>query len=287
MDTENQLPSPRAQLVKEKSVTMEYFLETSKLDRATADLLVKYDKDGDGSFSKDEVVAIILDLREAIKSNEDLGASNKFFKRLLVAAVIFCVLLLTSMAGISYAVAALTANTEVQSDGTLLSKGTTTAIATDARANIYGVNKSEAGYCLTAAEAFTIRDSVLAGRQVLVETNDEESNTHVVEQLIASGATIDDEAQEYCFSTPESTTPICLTRSDECTQERRPRLLKVEAARRLQEFPGPRRLHYCDKFSHIEDTHSDGTVCKDYFCMDYDNFLDYSWDCGYYAIYFG
>jgi hypothetical protein len=87
------------------------------------------------------------------------------------------------MFGLSYAVAALTANTELQSDGTLVSKGTTTAIATDSRANLYVINKSEAGYCLTAAESFTIRDSVLAGRQVLFESSDGESNTNVVEQL--------------------------------------------------------------------------------------------------------
>jgi hypothetical protein len=200
---------------------MEYYIKTSHIDDATADLMVKYDKDGDGSFSKDEVVAIILDLREAIKCNKDLGTSNKLFKRLFMGAVVFVVLLLTSMLGISYAVAVLTASTQVQSDGTLLAKGTTTAIATDSRATLYGINKSEAGYCLTAEEAFTIRDSVLAGKQVLVETNDEESNTHVVEQFLASGAVIDDEAEKYCFHTPESATPICLTRSDECTEERR------------------------------------------------------------------
>jgi hypothetical protein len=212
---------------------MEFYIKTSNIDEVTADMMRKYDKDGDGVFDKDEVVAIISDLRGAMKSNKQLDASSRLFKRLFIAAVFFCVLLLTAMVGISYTVAILTANTEVRSDGTLLAKGTTTAIATDTFANLYRINKSEAGYCLTAEEAFTIRDSVLAGRQVLVETNDEESNTHVVEQFIASGAVIDDDAEEYCFHTPESsTTPICLVRSDECTQE----------GRRLDEFLGRRRL---------------------------------------------
>jgi hypothetical protein len=226
---------------------MEYFLESSNLDRATADLLVKYDKDGDGSFNKDEVVAIILNLREAIKSNEDLGASNKMFKRLLMAAFFFCALLFTSMFGLSYAVAALSANTEVTSDGTLLSKGTTTTIATDSRANIHGVNNSEAGYCLSAAEVLTIKDSILAGRQVLLEGNDDEGNTNIVEQLIPSGAVIDDATANYCFYTPEGTT-VCLVPSDGCTQQRR-RLWKAAAARRLQEgIPAPhRRLGFCDQ----------------------------------------
>jgi hypothetical protein len=203
------------------SLSLDDYIKTSNIDEVTADMMVKYDKDGDGSFSKDDVVAIILDLREAIKSNKDLGTSNKLFKNLFVAVVVFCLLLLTSMLGISYAVAVLTANTQVQSDGTLLAKGTTTAIATANSANLYAIKKSEAGYCLTVEEGLIIRDNILAGRQVLVETNDEESNSHVVEQLIASGAVIDDEAQRYCFHTPESTTRMCLTLSDECTQERR------------------------------------------------------------------
>jgi hypothetical protein len=224
---------------------MEYFIKTSNVDEVTADMMRKYDKDGDGVFNKDEVVAIISDLRGAIKSNEQLDASSKLFKRLFMAAVFFCALLLTSMVAISYAVAILTANTEVRSDGTLLAKGTTTAIATDSIANLYSINKSEAGYCLTVEEGLIIRDSVLAGRQVLVETNDEESNTHVVEQLIASGAVIDDEAEKYCFHTPESTTPICLTRSDECTQERR--RLDESLGRRLQ-GRGPSYMNFSTRW---------------------------------------
>jgi hypothetical protein len=248
---ESQAPTPRSELAKEKSVTMEYFLETSELDRSTADLLVKYDKDGDGSFSKDEVVAIILDLREAVKSNEDLGAANTLFKRLLTGAVIFCALLFTSMFGLSYTVAVLTATTQVQSDGTLLSAGTTTVIATDSRSNLFDVSNSEAGYCLSAAEVLAIKDSVLAGRQVLLEGNDDEGNTNIVEQLIPSGAVLDDTTRNYCFYTPEGTT-VCLVPSDGCAQQRR-------RARRLQEgIPEPRRrLGGCGKKKY-PDSNDDG-----------------------------
>jgi hypothetical protein len=103
----------RRDIVKEKSATMEHFLETSDLDAATADMLKTYDQNGDGSFSKAKVVTII----------QTLGASNKFFKRLLIASFICCALLLTSMFGLSYTVAAITASTKVQSDGTMLSSG--------------------------------------------------------------------------------------------------------------------------------------------------------------------
>jgi hypothetical protein len=239
---------------------MEDYIMTSNIAEATAHLLRTYDQDGDGEFDRNEVVAIIRDLRGATKSNEQLDASRRLFKRLFKATAFCSVLLLTSMLGISYAVAVLTASTQVQSDGTLLAKGTTTTIATDSRANRYGINKSEAGYCLSAEEVFTIRDSVLAGRQVLVETNDEESNTHSVEQLIPSGAVLDDEAEKYCFYTRGITTPICLTRSVECTQARR-RLWKVEAARRLQEFPG-RRLVFCDLYENIF-----MNDCLEHFCL--------------------
>jgi hypothetical protein len=249
---------------------MEFYIKTKNLDdEVTADMLRTHDKNGNSVFGKDEVVAIIHDLRGVMKSNEQLDASSRLFKRLFMVAVFVCVLLLTSLVAMSYAFAALSTNTQVRSDGALLAKGTTTAIATATSAKLYAINKSEAGYCLTAEEAFTIRDSVLAGRQVLVETNDEESNTRLVEQLIASGAVIDDGAQKYCFSTPERSTPICLTRSVECTQARR-RLWKVEAARRLLEFPG-RRLSFnifCNEYSNIAENIKEGGGCLGHFCRE-------------------
>jgi hypothetical protein len=210
------------QVTSDSSMSMACYIKTSNIDEVTADMLKTYDQDGDGVFDRNEVVTIIRDLRGVMKSKEQLEASSRFFKRLFMAAVFFCGLALASMVGISYAVAILTANTQVRSDGTLLAKGTTTSIATDTSATHYGINKSEAGYCLSSAEASTIRDSVLAGRQVFVETNDEESNTHAVEQLMASGAVLNDEAEEYCFYTPETNARrMCLTRSIECAQERR------------------------------------------------------------------
>jgi hypothetical protein len=253
---------PQENQVTSDSVSMEYYIKTSNFDdEVTADMLRTYGKDGNSVFEKDEVVAIIRDLRGVMKSNEQLDASGRLFKRLFMGAVFFWVLLLTAMVGISYAVAILTANTQVRSDGALLVKGTTTAIATDSIANLYAINKSEAGYCLTAAEAFTIRDSVLAGRQVFVETNDEDSDTRVVQQLIPSGAVIDGEAEKYCFYTRGgSTTPICLTRSVQCTQARR----------RLQEFPGRRLgfISFCDDFRNIAKNMKEGSGCLGHFCRE-------------------
>jgi hypothetical protein len=187
-------------LVKEKSVTMEYFLETSHLDAATADMLKKYDQNGDGSFSKSEVVAIILDLRETIKANESLGASNKFFKRLLIASFIFCALLLTSMFGLSYAVAAITANTEVQSDGTMLSRGGASVIATASVASKYDFGRNDNGqYCIPPEEMQAITEQVFSGRDVLVELGEFTENHKLVEQLQAAGADVNEASGAVCF----------------------------------------------------------------------------------------
>jgi hypothetical protein len=196
---ENSGPS-RSDLLKEKSVTMEYFLEARHLDAATADMLKNYDKDGDGSFSKDEAVAIILDLRETMRANETLGASNKLFKRLLIASFIFCALLLTSMFGLSYAVAIITANTEVQSDGTLLSKDGTSVIATASAASKFDFGRNDNGqYCIPPEETQAIMEQVFSGRTVLVELAEFTENHKLVEQLQANGADIDEATGVICF----------------------------------------------------------------------------------------
>jgi len=192
---------------KDKSVTMEYFIETSHLDTATADMLRKYDKSGVGTFSKDEVVSIILDLRETLRKNEILGNSNKLFKRLLFGSIGFIVLLLASMFGLSYAVAALTANTEVQNDGTLLAKNTDTAISTDSRAIVHEVTASNEQYCLMSTEVAAIKDEVLAGKNVVMQINDSATS---LEQLFASGSKFDE--NQACFWVPEKGKHDCFNK---------------------------------------------------------------------------
>jgi hypothetical protein len=194
------LGSTRRDLVKEKSVTMEHFLETSDLDAATAEMLKTYNQNGDGSFSKAKVVAIILDLRETKRANESLGASNRFFKRLLIATFIFCALLFTSMFGLSYAVAAITANTEVQSDGTMLSRGGASVIATASIASKYDSGRNDNGqYCIPPEEMQSITEQVFSGRTVLVELSEFTENHRLVEQLQASGADLDEASGGLCF----------------------------------------------------------------------------------------
>jgi len=188
---------------------MEYFLEVSHLDAATAELLKKYDRDGNGSFSKDEVVAIILDLREATQSNEMLGASNKMFKRLLIAAVCFCVLLLTSMFGLSYAVAALTAKINVDSNGVMTNVDGTAIVKTDSTAFNYRAESVDGDvHCLTASERKAILTQVTSGSNVLLERDAINGTQKQVDKLSSSKIQYHDDGS-VCFISSDGTS-ICM-----------------------------------------------------------------------------
>eukprot|EP00934_Nitzschia_sp_Nitz4_P005662 Nitzschia sp. Nitz4//scaffold173_size47512//11771//12700//NITZ4_007154-RA/size47512-augustus-gene-0.2-mRNA-1//1//CDS//3329538790//5652//frame0 len=229
---------PARNIVRNKSVTMEYFLETTHLDEATADLLRQYDADGNGSFSKEEVVAIIVDLREAIKSNKMLGESNKLIKRLLLASIFFCVILLTSMFGLSYAVAAITAKTDVNSAGLMVSKDGSVVIATDSTATMHHITTNEEGAaCVTTVELAQIETSTLEGRNVLIETSG--NNTHTaINQVTAGGYEYDEENDRMCFGTTLGS-QVCFEVSDSCvtSEERhRRRLEEVDAECEAEEY---------------------------------------------------
>jgi len=188
---------------------MEYFLEVSHLDTATAELLKKYDRDGNGSFSKDEVVAIILDLREAMHSNEMLGASNKMFKRMLLVAVGFCVLLLTSMFGLSYAVAALTAKINVDSNGVMTTVDGTAIVKTDSTAFTYQAVKGDGDYhCLTATEKEALMQQLMSGSSVLLERDDLNGTQKQVEKL--SSSTIQMQQDGSVCLTSSSGSTVCM-----------------------------------------------------------------------------
>jgi hypothetical protein len=229
---------PVRELVKEKSVTMEYFLETSHLDATTAEMLKKYDKDGNGSFSKDEVVAIVLDLREAMHSNELLGKSNTMFKRLFLVVTAFSLLLLTSIFGLSYAVAALTANTDVRSDGLMLTKDGSAVIATDNVASEYSVGPNSDGvYCLSLQEGGEIIFAAKQGRNVLLTVGDEGGVEHTL-SMSANG--MEHVGDAYCFWNAETQSQNCLTyvSGRSCVAHDASGRRKLEQGRELQDDQG-------------------------------------------------
>ena len=187
-----------------RSMTMEYFIETRNLDRETAEILKQYDKDGNGSFSKDEVVTIILDLREKRRENEALKIANDLFRKVLIALCILCVLLLAGMFGLSFAVAALTANTDVTTDGTLVANdGSDNMIATDSAANVYEIPKIDDIHCMPIEEAEVLKDQVLSGRNVIVQLDDFTDGHVIVESLNPSGADVDKATGGICFPAPQ------------------------------------------------------------------------------------
>ena len=151
----------------QRSQTMLEFIETRKLDQETRDLLLKYDEDMNGHFSKDEVVQIITDLKDQAKTAEMPDAARLLYKRLFIGACVLCALLLAGMFGLSYAVAVLTANTNVNSKGTMTAAGNPNAlIATDSSANVYHTIKHNGNYCIPPGESAVIIEQALSGRNV-------------------------------------------------------------------------------------------------------------------------
>merc|ERR1712150_150950 len=168
---------------------------------------------GSGVFRKDDVLSIIHDLRNTLKTNQSLDESNKLYKRLLWSAIAFCFLLLSGMFGLSYAVAALTKNSQVSASANLMSLDGKSLIATDATANLYKLGPHPTGddnsvYCVPTDEAVTMTEQALSGRNVLLELGDYggENTQAVVEELSARGAVKLESTGEQgktCFPAPE------------------------------------------------------------------------------------
>jgi len=151
---------------------MEYFLESTHLDNATAEMLKKYDTDGNGSFTKYEVVEIILDLRREIESNAALGRTNKFLRQAICAAVVFCLILMSSIFGLTYAVAALTAKLDVDaSTGVMTTPDGKHVVVTDSFSYKAVTSHDEltGTHCLASAELGDLIGRVVNGNGVNLE----------------------------------------------------------------------------------------------------------------------
>jgi hypothetical protein len=197
---------------------MEYFLESSHLDSATADMLRKYDRDGNGSFSKDEVVAIILDLREAMQSNEMLGASNKMLRRVVVAVLSVCFFMLAATFGLTYAVVALTAKMDINSNGVMTTTDGKTVVATDSTGyRISPLMDEETGaFCISGFDAVSLVDQTTSGRTNVIVQFDGINGTQTSIQGISGGVVdIDNETGKTCFTGPQGN-QVCMEKTDDC-----------------------------------------------------------------------
>ena len=151
---------------------MEYFLEATHLDAATAEMLKKYDSDGNGSFTKYEVVEIILDLRREMESNAALGRANKMLRRAICGAIVFCLILMSSIFGLTYAVAALTAKLDVDaSTGVMTTPDGKHVVATDSFSYkaVTSRDDSTGAQCLGSAELGDLIGRVVNGNGVNLE----------------------------------------------------------------------------------------------------------------------
>ena len=198
---------------RQTTTTMSAFFTTNNLDDSVKDLFMEYDKDGDGAFSKDEVMNIITDLKKEFHKNETLMMSNMLLKRLLIGGVIFFFLLVGSIFGLSFAVASLTRETSVDSSsGTLFNKDGTMVVATDSRAELHLVTSYDFGDCISPSAFEDIKVQVQEGKNVMVEQVTHDGSSHSLEVLSPSGATFDDETGKACFPLPERPgTMYCLT----------------------------------------------------------------------------
>mmetsp|Transcript_3753 Transcript_3753/g.5910 ORF Transcript_3753/g.5910 Transcript_3753/m.5910 type:complete len:307 (+) Transcript_3753:66-986(+) len=220
-----------------QTTTMSDFFRSADVDKATQDLLLKYDEDGNGVFSKAEVTAIIHDLQEQFRQNEELVLSNKMLKRLLIGAVIFFILLVASIFGLSFAVASLTKDMSVNTaTGTLYTKDGSAVVATDSRAELYQVESFDFGGCISLAEAETMRKQVVEGKNVLVEQVADDGSQKL-SFLSASGATFNATTGVSCFPVPgdSSGTRYCVGPDPNCESP--------EARRRMN---ARRNLGVCD-----------------------------------------
>lgn len=208
------------ELVKEKSETIEYFLERSHLDHATTDMLLRYKKNGGDHFSKDEVLAIIVDLREAMETNKILGTSVKTFRRAVLGVAIFSFLLFVSVFSLSYSVAVLNKNTYVRSNGVMTTRDGSRFIATDSHATVFSVDANENGaHCLGDDELETLTSSVSAGRSVLLKLGGVEGESETV-ALRAGGMDVEESTGKVCFWNYVKRRQECVETDDRCVSRR-------------------------------------------------------------------
>jgi hypothetical protein len=198
---------------RQTSTTMSAFFTMNNLDDSVKEMFMEYDKDGDGAFSKDEVMNIITDLKKEFHKNETLMMSNLLLKRLLIGGVIFFFLLVGSIFGLSFAVASLTRETSIDSSsGTLFNKDGTMVVATDSRAELHLVTSYDFGDCISPSAFEDIKVQVQEGKNVMVEQVTHDGSSHKLELLSPSGATFDDETGRACFTLPETPEIMyCLT----------------------------------------------------------------------------
>jgi hypothetical protein len=277
LEEDQEQPATNGEGVRRRhTTTMSDFFKVNRLDDSVKDLFLEYDKDGDGAFSKDEVMNIVTDLKKEFHKNETLMMSNLLLKKMLIGGVIFFFLLVGSIFGLSFAVASLTRETTVDSSsGALYNKDGTKVVATDSRAELHLVISYDFGDCISPSSIELMKRQVQEGKNVIVETTTIDGSSHKLEVLSPSGATFDEETGKACFPMPErpGTMYCIIPDGGACSdpENRRRALVKCapnSSKPKCQQIP-PGTGECCTTTSKCDS--SDLSKCIDAMCIDTDN----------------
>ena len=259
---QQQQQSPRMshnKSLRRSTMPMQEFLKITPLDDSAKSMMLKYDKDGDGSFSKEEVAELIKDLQAQNRANADLAMANKILKRILIGAIIFFFLLVASIFGLSFAVAQLSKDTAVDmSSGVMYAKGSGgggdgnagVIVATNSRSDVFHAESYDFGDCLLVSDFVSIKENVLKGTNVVLQRNAMTGRNITLEQLAATGATMEqdvdpetgdiifDDEGKICFFLPDkpNNEPYCMTKvgpDHPCSQNGSTRRLQERADARM------------------------------------------------------
>lgn len=158
----------------QNSFTIDVFQQDfSDDDTFTSDMLKKIDRTGTNSISKDDIFAVIRDLRQARQANGRLGQANKLLQRTVMASALFFVLLLSAMVSLSFAVDALSAKLDVDSStGVMTTPDGMHAVSTDSVAYkvVATIDDATGTNCLDYDDVGEMLQRVVSGNGVLLET---------------------------------------------------------------------------------------------------------------------
>jgi hypothetical protein len=156
-------------LLRAATLPMKYFMDAQKLDPETARPLQEYDMDGDGVFSKEEVVAFIIELRKRAIANAELRQWNAFYWKMGVTTVaVFFIVLLLGFVDLSVAVTALTAKLDVNTNNVAVSRADEAVIISmDSTSTLFKLDSTvDDGsiFCIDDETADSIRSLTNIGR---------------------------------------------------------------------------------------------------------------------------
>ena len=204
-EQENGIESKQCRSIKRAdTMPMEFFIESRNLDQVTAQILKSYDKSNDGHFSKEEVISIVLDLKQQCSVHDDLVKYNKLYKRVLCLAILFAVFILNATLLLSLVVANLTIKMDVVEDGTMVVAGSSDnqAVSTDSRADIHDLVQNEYGVmCTTLDEALLMKLEVEVGRNVVILSTDTATDAQQLTQISGRGTEWYSNG-DFCFIPP-------------------------------------------------------------------------------------